>query len=333
MPHTPTSEGRFDFSVQDLGPSKVASPYKASRYVDDDERTLYHTMTPARAPSDSTGDPDPALSFELAGPRQKIYFDPVKTRCGIVTCGGLCPGLNDVIRAIVLQLYHDYGVRTIYGFRYGFEGLVPRYRHETMALDPRSVGHIHQHGGTILSSSRGPQDPEEMVDALERLNIQILFCIGGDGTFRGALALSREVERRKLKISIIAVPKTIDNDIQFTARTFGFQTAYSIAAEAIRGAHVEATGALNGIGLVKLMGRHAGFIAAHAVLANRDVNFVLVPRWTLSWLDRTDSCRICSAACRPVSTRWWWSPKDLVNISSMTIPKRPWPPMPREIRV
>lgn len=271
------SESQGGFPVQALGPRRVASPYTASRYVSDEERTLYDTTVQSSCASPQGSGTGASLGFELAGPREKIYFDPTKTRCGIVTCGGLCPGLNDVIRAIVLQLYHHYGVRTIYGFRYGFEGLVPRCGHEALMLDPESVRHIHQHGGSILSSSRGPQEPEEMVDALKRLNIQMLFCIGGDGTFRGVMALCKEIKKRNLKIGVVGIPKTIDNDIPFTARTFGFETAYSVAAGAIRGAHVEAGGALNGIGLLKLMGRHAGFIAAHAVLANRDANFVLVP--------------------------------------------------------
>jgi 6-phosphofructokinase 1 len=255
----------------------VRSPYKAGHYVSDDERTLYDTTACPKGSSPHPNPEDSALGFELAGPRQDIYFDPTKTRCGVVTCGGLCPGLNNVIRAITLQLYHYYGVRTIYGFRYGFEGLIPAYGHEAIMLNPDSVQRIHQQGGSILATSRGPQSPAEMVDALERLNIQVLFCIGGDGTFRGALAICREIRKRKLKIGVVGVPKTIDNDIPFTSRTFGFETAYSIAAEAIRRAHVEATGAFNGIGLLKLMGRHAGFIAAHAALACRDVNFVLVP--------------------------------------------------------
>ncbi|UCG33285.1 MAG: ATP-dependent 6-phosphofructokinase [Phycisphaerales bacterium] len=266
-----------DFTIQQLGPRKIASPYKAYQYVSDDQRTLYHTLT---GPSSESLAHDPAAAsygFELAGPREKIYFDPSKIRCGIVTCGGLCPGLNNVIRAIVLQLYHHYGVRNIYGFQYGFEGLVPRYGHEALILDHERVKHIHQRGGSILASSRGPQSPEEMVDALERLNIQVLFCIGGDGTLRGALKLCSQIQTRNLKIGVIGVPKTIDNDIPYTSRTFGFETAYAIAAAAIRGAHVEATGARNGIGLLKLMGRHAGFIAANAVLASRDANFVLVP--------------------------------------------------------
>ena len=270
------TNGRL-FTVQNLGPRKVDTPYQACRYVSDQERTLYDTTVRVSGESAPRVDGESPLAFEIAGPREKIYLDPSKTRCGIVTCGGLCPGINAVIRAITLQLHHSYGVNTILGFRYGFEGLIPRYGHETVALNPATVADIHQYGGTILASSRGAQSPEEMVDALERLNLNVLICIGGDGTFRGALAIQQEVEKRKLKIAVIAVPKTIDNDIPYTARTFGFETAYSIAAEAIRAAHVEATGAYNGIGLLKLMGRHAGFIAAHAVLASRDANFVLVP--------------------------------------------------------
>ncbi len=222
----------LDFAIPDLGPRKVVSPYKAHRYVSDDELTLYRTPTLIRGRPDPQDDLDSPLGFELAGAREKIYFDPAKTRCGVVTCGGLCPGLNDVIRAIALQLHYHYGVRTTYGFRYGFEGLVPSYGHETIILDPKTVSHIHRRGGTILASSHGPQSPEEMVDSLERLNIQLLFCIGGDATFRGALDLVQEIRERKLKICVIAVPKTIDNDISFTSRTFGFETAFSVAVHA-----------------------------------------------------------------------------------------------------
>ncbi len=272
-----SSSATLDFSVRELGPRRVATPYRTRRYVSDETRTPLRQTIPSAANGDEPRDDDARLSFELAGPRENIYFDPTKMRCGIVTCGGLCPGLNDVIRAIVRQLHRHYGVEIVYGFRYGFQGLVPRYGHRPIMLDPESVTHIHRQGGSVLSSSRGPQSPEEVVDALERLNLQVLFCIGGDGTFRGAYALTQEIERRGLKIGIVAVPKTIDNDIPYTARTFGFETAYSVASEAIRGAHVEATGALNGIGLVKLMGRHAGFIAVHAALASHDANFVLVP--------------------------------------------------------
>jgi 6-phosphofructokinase 1 len=216
-------------------------------------------------------------SFEKAGPREKIYFDPSKLKCGIVTCGGLCPGLNSVIRAIVLSLHHNYGVRTVYGFPYGFEGLTYRYGHEPVELTLALVDRIHQQGGTILGSSRGNQDIGEMVDTLERMNIGILFTLGGDGTLRGASAIAEEIERRKLRIAVIGIPKTIDNDISYIQRSFGFATAVSEAGRAITSAHIEAQGARNGIGLVKLMGRESGFIATFAALAYSDVNFCLIP--------------------------------------------------------
>ena len=109
------------------------------------------------------------------------------------------------------------------------------------------------------------------------MNVRILFAIGGDGTLRGAQALSEEIERRDMKIGVIGIPKTIDNDISYVDKSFGFDTAVAESRTAIYSAHVEATGARNGIGLVKLMGRHSGFIAAHAALANNDANFCLVP--------------------------------------------------------
>lgn len=216
-------------------------------------------------------------AFELAGPRHKIYFDPRALRCGIVTCGGLCPGLNNVVRGIVLELAQGYGVRRIFGFRYGYEGILSRYGHEPVALTPEVVSRIHHQGGTILGSSRGAQDPGEVVDHLEALGIGVLFVVGGDGTVRGALAIAEEIERRGLKIGIVGVPKTIDNDIHFIDRSFGFESAYAAAVEVIRSAHVEATGAARGIGLVKLMGRHSGFVACHAALASTDVDLVLIP--------------------------------------------------------
>ena len=215
--------------------------------------------------------------MELAGPREKIYFDPSELKCGIVTCGGLCPGLNDVIRAIVLSLFHHYGVKTVYGFRFGYEGLAQKFGHVPLELTPQAVGSIHQMGGTILGSSRGSQDIKDMVDTLERLNVGILFTIGGDGTQRGALAISEEVKRRGLKTSVIGIPKTIDNDISYVQISFGFDTAVSEARRVTYAAHSEAEGARNGIGLVKLMGRDSGFIAGYSVLADTQVNFCLVP--------------------------------------------------------
>ncbi len=264
-----------DFRVQKLAEARIPSPMPNERFIDDEDRILY--ATGYRELQDYLKNGETPPSFEKAGPRNKIYFDPSKLRCGIVTCGGLCPGINDVIRAIVLSLHYSYGVPTVWGFRYGFEGLAPSFKHEPMELKPDMVSGIHQRGGSILGSSRGPQKVEEMVDTLERMNIGMLFAIGGDGTLRGVQALVEEIRRRGLKIAVVGIPKTIDNDIGYVDLSFGFMTAVSEASRVIYAAHSEATGARNGIGLIKLMGRHSGFIAAHAVLANNDVNYCLVP--------------------------------------------------------
>lgn len=216
-------------------------------------------------------------AFELAGPRDRIYFDPSKTRAGIVTCGGICPGLNNVIRGLVYELARGYQVRHVYGFRYGYQGFIPSYRHEVLDLTPLSTADIHHAGGTILGSSRGPQDPGEIVDCLDRMNINVLFTIGGDGTQRGAMSIIEEIERRQLKIAVIGIPKTIDNDIPFIQRSFGFETAYTEAGRIIRSAKAEARGCHNGIGIVRVMGRDSGFIACNAALAQTDADFVLIP--------------------------------------------------------
>ena len=221
--------------------------------------------------------PGKAPTFELAGPRHQVFFQPGRLKCGIVTCGGLCPGLNNVVRGLVVELTHGYGVGQIYGFRYGYEGLVRRHGLGPVRLTPTVVSDAHQAGGTMLGTSRGNQDPREMVDRLQELDIGVLFVIGGDGTFRGAMSLVAEIQRRGLPIGVIGIPKTIDNDIHFIDRSFGFETAFSAAVDVIRSAHVEATGARNGIGVVKLMGRHSGFIACHAALASTDVDVVLIP--------------------------------------------------------
>jgi len=264
-----------DFKIDHLGECHIPSPIAKVEFVEDDRHVLYHTSFEKIKEYLDQGHPPPA--FEMAGPRRHIFFDPLKLGCGIVTCGGLCPGLNDVIRAIVLSLYYHYGVTRVYGFRYGYEGLTAKHGHAPIELTPEIVSDIHQKGGTILGSSRGPQDIGEMVDTLVRMKIGILFTIGGDGTLRGAQAISREIARRGLKISVIGIPKTIDNDISCIQMSFGFETAVSEAVTAIYAAHSEATGAHNGIGLVKLMGRESGFIAAFATLANNDVNFCLIP--------------------------------------------------------
>ncbi|MCL2449879.1 MAG: ATP-dependent 6-phosphofructokinase [Polyangiaceae bacterium] len=215
-------------------------------------------------------------SFELAGPRDHVFFDPRSLRAGIVTCGGLCPGINNVVRGLVLELTNGYGVEQIVGFRYGYAGLV-RSGEPAMRLTPASVAGIHEEGGTALGTSRGEQDPGEMVDTLERMGIGVLFVIGGDGTLRGAMTLAAEIGRRGLAIGVVGIPKTIDNDIHFIDQSFGFETAFSEAVGVIRSAHVEATGARSGIGVVKLMGRHSGFIACHAAIASTDVDAVLIP--------------------------------------------------------
>ncbi len=264
-----------DFDVKKLGKCTVQSPLKGIRFADEQEHILYHPDLSTVKSYLKDGDDPPV--FEIAGPREKIYFEPGNLACGIVTCGGLCPGINDVIRAIVMSLYHHYGVKKIYGFRYGYQGLVPEHGHTPLELTPEDVTLISDMGGTILASSRGNQDPSVMVNTLERMKIGILFCIGGDGTQRGALAISQEVEKRGLRISIIGIPKTIDNDISFVQKTFGFETAVTEAKRATYAAHVEAVGAPNGIGLVKLMGRESGFIAAYTVLVDKQVNFCLIP--------------------------------------------------------
>ncbi|MBU0733794.1 MAG: ATP-dependent 6-phosphofructokinase [Proteobacteria bacterium] len=265
----------LDLKVSRLGECRITSPMSTGYFVDDCERVLFHSTKKEAEAVLKMGKALP--SFEMAGPRKKIYFDPSKLKCGIVTCGGICPGLNDVIRAIVLSLHHHYGVRSAFGFRYGYEGLSPEYRHTPLELGLREVDDIHQRGGTILGSSRGPHDIEEMVDTLDRMNIGILFTVGGDGTLRGAEAIYEEIGRRGLKISVIGIPKTIDNDISYVDESFGFETAVAETRTAIYSAHVEAHGARNGIGLVKLMGRESGLIAANATLANSEVNFCLVP--------------------------------------------------------
>jgi len=264
-----------DFTIHRLGECTISSPMRGVRFTNDQEHILLHSdLAEIKRYLDAGSEPP---KFEAAGPREKIFFDPSKLACGIVTCGGLCPGLNDVIRAIVLSLHHHYGVRTIYGFPYGYEGLAPKYGHQPIMLNPQVVEQINEMGGTMLGSSRGNQDVSEMVDTLERLKIGILFCIGGDGTQRGALAISEEAGNRGLRLSVIGIPKTIDNDISFIQSTFGFETAVSEARRATYAANTEAEAARNSVGLVKLMGRDSGFIAAYAVLVNSNVNFCLVP--------------------------------------------------------
>jgi 6-phosphofructokinase 1 len=261
-----------EFRVETVGQGAFPSPLDSWVFIDDAEGILVDaTLSGSKQKG---GEPD---YLEMAGPREKLFFDPGATRAAMVTCGGICPGLNDVIRAITMVLWYRYGVREIFGLRYGFKGLIASYRHEPMILTPDLVEDIHKDGGTILGTSRGPQSPTRMVDFLEAMKINILFTIGGDGTQRGAMALGEVIRKRGLPISVIGIPKTIDNDLCFTERTFGFETAVAMSQLSITGAHMEAKGVENGIGIVKLMGRESGFIATYATLASSDVNLVLIP--------------------------------------------------------
>ena len=275
---TPPMPGSLDVAIRTLGEPTVRSPLGLSTvagdwladYVPDDTRVAYEIETRAGhsfAPS----------LFEKAGPRQTIFFDPERTRAGIVTCGGLCPGINNVVRSLVLELHHKYRAAATLGFRYGYQGLDPNGGLEPIALTPADVMHVHRQGGSMLGVSRGAHDPGVMVDTLVRHEIDILFAIGGDGTLRGAHAIAAEVRRRGLRIAIVAIPKTVDADVEYIDETFGYQTAVDVAKLAVDAAHTEAISAYNGVGIVKLMGRDAGFIAASATLASREVNYCLIP--------------------------------------------------------
>ena len=268
-----------EFKVKKLGEPQIINPlltrceaagWTESVFAGENERVLKKVTF-------NDADPIPTESFEKAGGRSKIFFNPPDTTVAIATCGGICPGLNDVIRALVMDLHYLYGVNDIFGARYGYAGLAENPPEPFMRLTPELVSNIHDLGGTILGSSRGCPEVEEMVDTLERKNVNILFCIGGDGTLRGAHDIDAEIEKRGLKIAIVGIPKTIDNDVTYVFRSFGFQTAVEKAKESLGCAHVEAKSALHGIGLVKLMGRDAGFISAEATKASGDVNFCLVP--------------------------------------------------------
>lgn len=261
-----------------LGPCTHESPLEAAFGPDDDSFRFVTDDAFIRDTAEvSASAPGEELLFEKAGPRSKLYFNPATTRAAVVTCGGLCPGLNAVIRSAFLELHYNYRIAQVLGIRYGYAGLNRKTGPEPIVLTPEIVSDIHHEGGTVLGSSRGAQAVPDMVDTLVALKLNILFCIGGDGTLRGANAIAEEVHRRKLPISVVGIPKTIDNDVLYCDRTFGFVTAVEKAADVMDCAHVEAQGAQRGVGLVKVMGRSSGFIAAVASLACQDVNFVLVP--------------------------------------------------------
>jgi len=267
----------IDFSIKRLGKAIHLSPLENINYVDDDGKIIYDVDYNNIVANYNKAGLKEIIALEEAGPRERLYFDPEKVVAGIVTCGGLCPGLNDVIRSIFMQIHYQYKVKNIIGFRYGYRGIYRNSDPGPMMLTENDVEHIHNRGGSILGSSRGSSNPVEIVDGLEYYGVNLLFTIGGDGTIKGSIAIEEEIAGRGLDISVVNIPKTIDNDIPFTSKSFGFQTAFSEAVESIRCAHNEAKGAPNGIGIVKVMGREAGFIATHTTLAQKDVNFLLIP--------------------------------------------------------
>ena len=265
----------FDFTIKQLGESTRPSPVSGRSFVTDDDRIAFSSQVVNILNQIKTCSTFP--SFEKAGPRKTIFHNPDTTKAAIITCGGLCPGLNNVIKGIVTVLNNEYNVQDIAGIRYGYKGLTNKSSYAPIPLNISNVEIIDEQGGTFLGSSRGNQDPGEMVDQLVQQSINILFCIGGDGTLSGAKAIADEIEQRQLPISVIGIPKTIDNDLNFIEKTFGFETSVQIATQIIECAHVEAEGAENGIGIVKLMGRDSGFIAANASLAAAGVDFCLIP--------------------------------------------------------
>jgi 6-phosphofructokinase 1 len=277
----PLSVTAASLRVRRLGPPGILSPLaglvqgrvSSPHYVHEADRVLLDdTLVGAAARLCGVSE---LPSLEPGGPREYIYFDPSTTRAAIVTCGGLCPGLNNVIRGLALELTDNYGVTEVLGFRDGFRGLAASA--EPVRLTHDVVNDIHNRGGTILGTSRGSQDPALMVSTLERHGVSLLFVIGGDGTLRGAAKIADEAERRGLPLSVIGIPKTIDNDIPYLDQSFGFQTAFARATDSIKSAHTEASSTPNGVGLVKVMGRHSGFIACYAALASHDAGFVLIP--------------------------------------------------------
>jgi 6-phosphofructokinase 1 len=272
----------FDFTIEELGKRNIKSPIVMSNvkgdfianYVTDDQ----FIRLSAEVNLGDQAQIERSQVFECAGPREMIYFMPAHVHAGIVSCGGLCPGINDVIRAIVRCLWYRYGVYRITGIRYGYKGFLPEYQYPIRELNPENVDNIHKLGGTYLGSARGGgKEVSKIVDAMEQLNLNMLFTIGGDGTQRGSLDIAEEIIKRKLKIAMVGIPKTVDNDFAFIQKSFGFDTAVAKAVDVVAAAHMEANSQINGIGLVKLMGRESGFIAAHTALASHEVNFVLIP--------------------------------------------------------
>lgn len=270
-----------DFRIDRVGPAQIPSPLAClqsqgrSLFVADDERTLYDTTGYGwrhTAALEGVG----VANLEVAGPRELLYFDPPATRAAIVTCGGLCPGLNNVIRGLVHILLLQYRIKDVLGIRYGYAGMTEG-GHEPAVLTLAEMESIHDLGGSHLGTSRGPQDVGQMLAFLNARQVNLLFAIGGDGTQRGALAIANLAKAQGFDLAVVGIPKTIDNDLDYVEKTFGFETAFSIANEILKAGHAEAKGAYHGVAIVKLMGRHSGYITTLAALANGNVNFCLIP--------------------------------------------------------
>ncbi|CAK9152778.1 unnamed protein product [Ilex paraguariensis] len=258
IPDLPT----YPNPLQDNPAYSVVKQY----FVNDDDTVAHKIVVHKNSPR--------GTHFRRAGPRQKVYFESDEVRACIVTCGGLCPGINTVIREIVCGLHHMYGVTRVLGIEGGYRGF---YSRNTITLTPKVVNDIHKRGGTTLGTSRGGHNTKKIVDSIQDRGINQVYIIGGDGTQQGAAVIFEEIRRRGLKVAVGGIPKTVDNDIPVIDKSFGFDTAVEEAQRAINAAHVEATSCDNCIGLVKLMGRYSGFIAMYATLASRDVDCCLIP--------------------------------------------------------
>ena len=218
---------------------------------------------------------DDGAKYIKAGPRYHVALDNEKVKACIVTCGGLCPGLNVVIRELVMSLRYNYGVQDIFGIKWGYSGF---YDDESwVRLTPDDVKEIHTQGGTVLGTSRGGFDGQRIAAEMLKRGINMGFFIGGAGTHRGIKELTKIFRQKKEKVILVGIPKTIDNDIPIIDRSFGLDSAVTESVHVIRAANVEANCNPNGIGLVKLFGRSSGFVAMYATLAARDVNICLIP--------------------------------------------------------
>ncbi len=195
----------------------------------------------------------------------------MKKMVAILTGGGDCPGINPVIRAIVRKaLKEDYEV---VGIKNGWKGLIEK---DILALDIDSVSGILPKGGTILGTSRtnpykNEEDVQRVKENFQSLKINALIAIGGEDTLRVAYKLYKE------GLNIVGIPKTIDNDLSATDKTFGFDTAVNIATEAIDRIHTTAE-SHHRVMVVEVMGRHSGWIGLEAGIAG-GADAILLPEF------------------------------------------------------